>query len=482
MKAGWWSLCGLAVAALVCSATPAMAAEGDLDAYRVKATGENLRALANAGFDVTEGRNRERGTVDVIGTASQLSGLKVGARKLVDDRGRTSADRSRRDPRQPGGHAGRRCPDRRRVGHQLHRLAQVRRVRRARQRGPSGERARAVPRALRPRARGAPGSSSRSARSARPTSAATSSRSRSPDADDADIDNRPGRPLQRHAARPRVAGRRDLQAHAQLLPRQLRQDDAPGGSRALVNTRELWFVCVNNPDGYEYTFTDGNRLWRKNMRDNDANGVDGEPGDGVDPNRNFPANWGRDDEGSSPRRRRRRPTAARARPPSPRRRRWRTCSPRSTPSFQKNDHTAAELLLYPQGFQQYTPTADDEIFTGARRRPVQARRSRASCPSLGASSTSPTATSPTGRTDARRRSCLHPRGHRGRGPRRLRLRVPGLRGGRSRQEFRRHLPFALDLAKSADDPASPSRTSATRSRTSTSTRSRTPTAIRSRSR
>ena len=41
----------------------------------------------------------------------------------------------------------------------------------------------------------------------------------------------------------------------------------------LVNTRELWFVCVNNPDGYEYTFTPGNRLWRKNMADNDGNGV-----------------------------------------------------------------------------------------------------------------------------------------------------------------------------------------------------------------
>ena len=42
----------------------------------------------------------------------------------------------------------------------------------------------------------------------------------------------------------------------------------------LVDTTELWFVCVNNPDGYEYTFTPGNRLWRKNLRDNDANGVD----------------------------------------------------------------------------------------------------------------------------------------------------------------------------------------------------------------
>ncbi len=33
------------------------------------------------------------------------------------------------------------------------------------------------------------------------------------------------------------------------------------------------------------------------------------------------------------------------------------------PVFQKNDHTAASLLLYPQGVQQDTPSADHEIFT-----------------------------------------------------------------------------------------------------------------------
>ena len=38
----------------------------------------------------------------------------------------------------------------------------------------------------------------------------------------------------------------------------------------LVDSTELWFVCVNNPDGYEYTFTPGNRLWRKNLADNDS--------------------------------------------------------------------------------------------------------------------------------------------------------------------------------------------------------------------
>ena len=129
----------------------------------------------------------------------------------------------------------------------------------------------------------------------------------------------------------------------------------------LVDSTELWFVCVNNPDGYEYTFTPGNRLWRKNLRDNDGNGVI-TAGDGVDPNRNFSSNWGRDDDGSSPD-----PAAETYRGPSP------ASEPETTamhalfdeihPVFQKNDHTAAELLLYPQGFQQDTPSADHEIFT-----------------------------------------------------------------------------------------------------------------------
>ena len=61
----------------------------------------------------------------------------------------------------------------------------------------------------------------------------------------------------------------------------------------LVDNTELWFVCVNNPDGYEYTFTPGHRLWRKNLADNDNNNVI-DQNDGVDPNRNFSSNWGRD--------------------------------------------------------------------------------------------------------------------------------------------------------------------------------------------
>ena len=66
----------------------------------------------------------------------------------------------------------------------------------------------------------------------------------------------------------------------------------------LVDTRELWFIPVANPDGYDFTFTPENRLWRKNLRDNDG---DGEITaiDGVDLNRNFPTRWSYDDEGSN---------------------------------------------------------------------------------------------------------------------------------------------------------------------------------------
>jgi murein tripeptide amidase MpaA len=129
----------------------------------------------------------------------------------------------------------------------------------------------------------------------------------------------------------------------------------------LVDSRELWFLCVNNPDGYEYTFTPGNRLWRKNMADNDGNGVYGEVVDGVDLNRNHGTNWGRDNEGSSDdvTSETYRGTAPNSEPET---RAYRRLWNMVDFTFMKNDHTAAQLLLYPQGFQQYTPTPDNGIF------------------------------------------------------------------------------------------------------------------------
>src|SRR5918992_600153 len=54
----------------------------------------------------------------------------------------------------------------------------------------------------------------------------------------------------------------------------------------LVNTRELWFILVANPDGYDFRFTPANRLWRKNLRDNNGDGQITAV-DGGEPNRNF---------------------------------------------------------------------------------------------------------------------------------------------------------------------------------------------------
>ncbi len=70
----------------------------------------------------------------------------------------------------------------------------------------------------------------------------------------------------------------------------------------LINNNELYFIPCVNPDGYVYNQTiapNGGGFWRKNMRDNDNNGVFEEKEDGVDINRNYGYQWGLDDVGSS---------------------------------------------------------------------------------------------------------------------------------------------------------------------------------------
>lgn len=128
----------------------------------------------------------------------------------------------------------------------------------------------------------------------------------------------------------------------------------------LVDSTELWFLPVANPDGYDHTFTPGNRLWRKNLRDNDGDGQI-TTADGVDLNRNWGFKWGYDNEGSSP---------------DPNSNTYRGPSPHSEPEtraldqlfrrvgfeFFVNYHSAAELLLYGVGWQVATPTPDDIIY------------------------------------------------------------------------------------------------------------------------
>jgi hypothetical protein len=127
----------------------------------------------------------------------------------------------------------------------------------------------------------------------------------------------------------------------------------------LVDTTELWFLPVANPDGYDFTFTEGNRQWRKNLRDNNRDGKI-TPGDGVDLNRNFAEKWGYDNEGSSS---------------DPSSETFRGAGPNSEPETKALDgllrrvgfetyvnyHSAAELLLYGVGWQVSTPSPDDQI-------------------------------------------------------------------------------------------------------------------------
>jgi hypothetical protein len=131
------------------------------------------------------------------------------------------------------------------------------------------------------------------------------------------------------------------------------------GVRKLLQTTELWFVLVANPDGYQYTF-DHERLWRKNLRDNNGDGQT-QVGDGVDPNRNFPNHWGYDEEGSSSIQ-----SSETYRGPAP------MSEPETKAmvglldrigfAFQVNWHSAGQWLLYAEGWQTSTPTADDPIY------------------------------------------------------------------------------------------------------------------------
>jgi len=124
--------------------------------------------------------------------------------------------------------------------------------------------------------------------------------------------------------------------------------------RPLLAQRDIWVIPVQNPDGYQYTFTT-DRLWRKNRRPN------GDGTFGVDPNRNYPAFWGRDDVGSSPV-----PGSEVYRGPGP-------ASELETqglvafhaahpPVLAVSYHTYSALLLYPYGHRSGAVAPDAPVF------------------------------------------------------------------------------------------------------------------------
>ncbi len=230
----------------------------------------------------------------------------------------------------------------------------------------------------------------------------------------------------------------------------------------LVNTRELWIVPVANPDGYDFTFTPGNRLWRKNLHDNNGDGQITAV-DGVDPNRNFPAHWGFDNEGSSS---------------DPGAETYRGTAPASEPEtqamtglFQRvgfeflvNYHSAAELLLYGAGFQVQTDSEDDPIYRALAG--TDADPAIAGNPPGAPHPYDPDISSELYTTNGDTDESAHAINRTLSFTPEMDVSDPARGGGDSvfefqdseadvEQAFEKNIPFALDVAKSAADPANP---------------------------
>jgi hypothetical protein len=130
-------------------------------------------------------------------------------------------------------------------------------------------------------------------------------------------------------------------------------------AKKLRGKRELWFLPVVNPDGYQYTF-DHERLWRKNLRDNDGDNQITNL-DGVDLNRNYPEHWNYDDEGSNTETSSDtyRGTAAASEPETQANVRF---VQRIDPVMALSYHSYGPLLLYPEGWQVQTPARDLPVY------------------------------------------------------------------------------------------------------------------------
>ena len=71
-----------------------------------------------------------------------------------------------------------------------------------------------------------------------------------------------------------------------------------------INNTQIWFVPLVNPNGHKVVIDEDDTWWRKNIRDNNGNGILDIPGgsypDGVDPNRNYGWHFGGTGSSSDP--------------------------------------------------------------------------------------------------------------------------------------------------------------------------------------
>jgi hypothetical protein len=140
------------------------------------------------------------------------------------------------------------------------------------------------------------------------------------------------------------------------------KDNEASGIPAILQSTEVWFIPVLNPDGYDYTFqTRATRLWRKNLHDFNNNGTV-QNSDGVDLNRNFAEKWGYDNEGSSGT-----ATSETYRGPSPESEpetaSFHALMKRIKPTFYVDYHSYANLVLYPLGWQVETYGTDNPLMS-----------------------------------------------------------------------------------------------------------------------
>jgi len=218
---------------------------------------------------------------------------------------------------------------------------------------------------------------------------------------------------------------------------------------SLVNTRELWFILIANPDGYDFTFDPENRLWRKNLRDNNGDGqITGI--DGVDPNRNFPTRWNYDDEGSNSDTGSEtyRGTSAASEPET---KAFLSLMDRVTFTYNKNDHTAAQLLLWPFGWQVDTHAADEPLMTA-----LAGDDAKPGIPTFDPDVGADLYTTNGDTNDHMYKSAktisYTPEGTPATDANQF---VFQDNEGDVQAEFERHVQFALDLARSAPDPTNP---------------------------
>jgi Zinc carboxypeptidase len=440
-----WGL-GAALAVLLSLAFAVSASAARLDAYSVKLSGaKQLRVLKEQGFDITEGQRAR--TIEIVGTRGQIGKLRragVRAKLLVDRRGRRASRVAAaqaadgwqvwrpyaRTDVPVSGAAGNPTAN---IKTQLENLA--RRYSHIAELQTIGHSVRGLPiyamkvtkNARRIRDGKRPAVLYSSVQHAREWLAGET-------------------------------GRRTLRLFLDNYGRRgtaIGTDDQPveGVSAReitrLVQTRELWFILIANPDGYDHTFTPANRLWRKNLQDNNDDGQITAI-DGVDLNRNFPTKWNYDDEGSNTERSSEtfRGTAPASEPET---RAFLSLTRRVDFAYNKNDHTHGRLLLWPPGWQVDTRYADEPLMEA-----LAGDDERAGIPGfdpeVGAELYTTNGDTNDHLYSAHRTISYTPEG------------TPAASGSGFvfqdveadvQAEFERHAQFALDLARSAEDVTRP---------------------------